>query len=274
VLALIPAAISLAQQLVIISQLPGQQELQQMIDKQGASPDPLALFETLLGPMLPVVVAFSALSIIAGAWVQAASLSMVIRGSNGQHTTVGEALRFAIRRIPALVGWSLVAGLAIVIGFMLVTPGASAGNAALAALGVVIAVALAAYLAVTFFSSLLGAVVVERQGIARCFTLVRDRWWATFGRLAAVSVLALAYVLVVTVAASALSTATTSDNALTGASSALSSGSVIVAVLEAALMIPVMVIFVGVFTVTYAELRFHENTAVTTATLAAELDAQ
>jgi hypothetical protein len=274
VLAIIPAAISLAQQLVIMSQLPSQSELQRMISQQGASPNPLALFEMVIGNMLPVVIAFMILSAIAAAWVQAASMSLAIRGSNGQHMTVGAALRFAMYRVPAVIVWSIVAGFAVMIGFVLTGPGAPVGHAALAALGVLLAIALAVYLAVTFTGSLLGVIVVERRGITRCFALIKNRWWATFGRLASIGVLAAGYVLVLTVVASILSGVTSSPDALTGASSNLSSGTVIVAVIEAALMIPIMVILMAVFTVTYAELRFHENNAVTTTSLAAELDGQ
>jgi hypothetical protein len=273
VLASIPAAVSLVYQLVLVANLPDENEFRRMVEQQGTQANPFALVETLLDQMLPVVIVFTVLSAIAGALMQAASVFVVIRDSANQRTTTAEALRFAAPRVPAVVLWSLVAGLATMIGFALVTPGVSLGSGPLAQLGILIATVLAAYLAVTFISSLLGVVVVERRALARCFTLIRDRWWATFGRLAVIGLVGVCYLFAVTVVGAALGVAVASGSPLTGAPN-LSFGTIVVTVIQVALMIPVLIVFAGVVTVTYAELRFRENSAVTTASLSSELNPQ
>jgi hypothetical protein len=98
------------------------------------------------------------------------------------------------------------------------------------------------YLAIVFGAAFTGVVVIERQGIGRTFALVNRRFWPTAGRLVTVGLIALLYNLVV--------------------------GTLLTSVLA----LPVSLASVGVAVVTYAELRNHENPAVGSPALAAQME--
>jgi hypothetical protein len=168
---------------------------------------------------------------------QGTAMYVSVRDAAGQRVDSAEALRFALQRAPALLGWGLVAGALTMLGLlMLIVPGV--------------------YFAVVFGATLTGVVTVERAGIQRCFALVNRRLGPTFARMGLALLVAVAYSLVSDFVVHALST----------------TGSFQEALLQAVMSVPLGVAAVGVLVVTYAELRFHETGSVLTDTLAAELN--
>jgi hypothetical protein len=173
-----------------------------------------------------------------GVFAQGASFYLAVRdAAGGPEVTVAEALRFAARRASTLVGWGLAAAMLTFFGLMmLIVPGI--------------------YFGIVFGAALVGVVLAERAGPARCFQLVNRRLWPTVGRMLIAGLVGALYEVVASFVVSALSTP----------------GSVEGVVVSALCSVPLGVAAVGVAVVTYAELRFHENGAVFTSTLAAELD--
>lgn len=168
-------------------------------------------------------------------FAQGASVYVAIRDASGEPVTAPDALRFAAGRALPLLGWSLLAGLMLAAGaILLLLP--------------------AIYLAIVFGAALLGVVLVERGGIGRCFALVHRRFWPTTGRMLLAFLITFVYVLVL------------------GAVVGFTLGnSALAPVLQSVLAIPLGLAWVGIAVVTYAELRFHERPDVLTPALAAEL---
>ncbi|MGH3808465.1 MAG: hypothetical protein ACRDRU_17955 [Pseudonocardiaceae bacterium] len=187
---------------------------------------------TFIGVSLLSVVVLLAI----GMFAQGASVFIAIRDAAGEQTTPAVALGFAATRALPLLGWSFLAGLLMVLGFVaLIVPGL--------------------YLAIVFFATLTGVVTVEQGGLGRCFTLVHRRFWPTAGRILLYGLISVSYFILVNVVV----------GLLVGADSAAAT------LLEQVLTIPLSLAGVGVAVVTYAELRFHERPDVRTPTLAAEL---
>lgn len=194
----------------------------------AAQPDPFGDPTALVG--LLIMLCVTALG-------QCASVYVALKDAAGRPTSAEQALHFAIRRAPALIGWEFVAGLLMLCGLaMLFAPGL--------------------YLAVVFGAALVGVVVVERGTLVRCLQLVNARLWPTVGRMALVGVAVGIYGFLADFAVGALS----------------SPGTFNAAMLQALISVPLGVAAVGVLLVTYGELRFHADTRVVTATLADELD--
>jgi hypothetical protein len=177
------------------------------------------------------------ISVVFALFAQGASVFVAVRDAVGRPAKAGEALSFAAGRALPLFGWGLLAGLMLVVGFLLlVLPGV--------------------YLAIVFGATLTGVVVIERQGIGRTFALVNPRFWPTAGRLVVVGLIGLVYNLVVTFVIGALAGA----------------GSFVATLLSAVLTLPLSLLSVGVAVVTYAELRNRENPAVGSPALAAQME--
>lgn len=194
-------------------------------------------FETgeLAGLLGGMAIGFAVL-FVATAFAVGASVFVVVRDAAGQPASVGEALGFAVGRALPLIGWGLLAALAIGAGtLLLVLPGL--------------------YLAVVLLSTLYGVVVIERRGIDRCFTLVHNRFGPTVGRMALVFLAGLVVFGVVSVVAAGLG-----------------QGSLAALVVQAVINAGTGVVAIGVYVVTYAELRFREHPGVSTPSLAAELN--
>ena len=220
--------------------------------------DTATSFGIVFGRMLPIMLTFMVLMLVVGALYEGASFYVAVRRANGQATTVGEALRFALPRMLPFIGWSLLGGLvlAVVLGVP-VLPGILAQVGPLIALGALVSAALGAVVVVTVFSSLFGVVLLERGGISRCRELIKGRFWATAGRMLITTLIYLGYSIVAGLIVSGVA--------------ALLGGGVISGVLQAVVMIPALVFQVAANLVTYAELRFHQHPSVSTRTLAAEL---
>lgn len=185
-----------------------------------------------VGVLLAVLI-----SVVFALFAQGASVFVAVRDAVGRPAKAGEALSFAAGRALPLFGWGLLAALLLVVGFLLIVlPGL--------------------YLAIVFGAALTGVVVIERQGIGRTFALVNRRFWPTAGRLVVVGLIALVYNLVVEFTIGALA----------------GPGTFVGTLLAAVLTLPVSLISVGVAIVTYAELRHHENPAVGSQALAAQME--
>jgi hypothetical protein len=201
----------------------------------GAEPtaNTLAQVGELMGRGLIAVL----VTLVVSAFASASSMFIAVRNANGEAVDLGTALSFAATRVLPLIGWSMLAGVLIVLGTLaFVIPGI--------------------YLAVVLLSCLTGVVVIERAGIGRAFALVSQRFWPTFGRMALVAVAAL-----VVVGAVSLLTASVGP------------GSIAATVVQAVLAVLVGMVGTGVAVVTYAELRFHDRArpGALTPTLAAQL---
>jgi hypothetical protein len=194
---------------------------------QAAVADPFDSMSALLG---------LAVTFCVSAFGQCASVFVAIRDAAGRPLSAKQALRFAARQAPALIGWELFAGMLMAFGLLvLIVPGL--------------------YLATVFGASLVGVVTVERGTPTRCFQLVNRRLWPTAGRMA-LAAAAVAYGFLGSYVVSALS----------------APGSFNEAVLQALVSLPAGIVTVGVVIVSYAELRFHESGTAVTQTLADELD--
>ncbi|MCE3553356.1 hypothetical protein LWC33_18055 [Pseudonocardia sp. RS11V-5] len=181
------------------------------------------------GLSMIIVVAVSLLA-------QGASVYVVTRQAAEQPVGAGEALSFAAGRALPLLGWGILAGILVVIGFfLLVIPGL--------------------YLLIVFAATLTGVIMYERAGIGRTFTLVNPHFWPTAGRLITAVIAAGVYRWIVT--------------AIVGLFA--SPNSATFSILVGILSLPVTLAAAGVAVVTYASLRNKENPQVGTPTLVQEL---
>jgi hypothetical protein len=197
------------------------------------APSPAVSVGLLGGLVVTLVVA-----VVFALFAQGASIFVAVRDAVGRPARAGEALSFAAGRALPLFGWGLLAALLVAVGFLLLfVPGL--------------------YFVVVFGAALAGVVVIEQQGIGRAFALVNRRFWPTAGRLLLAFVAAGIYNAIATFVADAFSTP----------------GSLVHGLLSGVLALPVTLASVGVAVVTYAELRHHENPAVTSPVLAAQMEA-
>ena len=167
---------------------------------------------------------------------QGVSVFVVAKEATGEQVDLSSAVRLAAQRALPLLGWSLLAGILVVLGLILILPGL--------------------YLMIVFGASLTGVVIFERAGIGRTFSLVNPAFGQTLGRLLSFALAVIVYSAIVNFIISAL----------------VGREGFVYQLLSNILSLPVSFAFVGVGIVTYATLRNRENPAVTTPTLAAELD--
>lgn len=186
------------------------------------------------GSGLGGALALVAVLAVVGAVAACMSVHVVVAQANGEPADLGAALQFAGPRLLPFLGWAAVAGLLVGLGALLVLP--------------------AIYLVVVFGAALHGVVIIERRGIGRCFTLVNRRLVPTIGRMALVIGAGVVYLAVVGVLTSGLGPTSVAAVVVQGVLGALAG-----------------VVQIGIYVVTYAELRFHEQPWVRTPTLAAEL---
>jgi hypothetical protein len=258
-----PAAVTAAYLVALntVRQSP-EQLRQRFAEAAAASPTaavgPVDAFEIVFGRMLPIMLIFVVLLLVASALYEGAGFFVILRRAVDQPTSTSAALRFAAPRVPPFIGWTLLGGLVLTLVLALpVLPGILTHIGPLVAVGALVAAALGVLVGVTVFSSLFGVVLIERAGIARCRELIKGRFAATTGRMLVAAVLYLGYSIAVGLIVSAVA-------------SVIGAG-LISSVLQALVMIPALVFQVAVNVVTYAELRNRANSSVSTRTLAAEL---
>ena len=199
-------------------------------------------------PVTLIALAMMAVVIIA----QSAMITIVVTDAAGRRLTLWEAVMLASRRVLSMALWWLAAPLAVLVGILLlVVPGI--------------------YLAIVFNATLTCVIVIERAGGGRCFDLIKDRFWATLGRLllgwvvlhvgqyAATLVFSLPMGLLVALQSSRPSLGL---EITTGAALLLMTTLFVLAYLVAN---------TAMIVVTYAELRGRENRFCTTARLADEV---
>jgi len=216
----------------------------------GATSDP---------PVAVVVVSLTTVFLVVFAAFmvgQAASTYLAVMDAAGRPATISDALRLGARRALPLFGWSLLAAAAVTIGIvLLVVPGI--------------------YLAVVFNASLACVVVIERDGIGRCLELIKNRFWATFGRLLLGWLVVEAYrfvaQLVLLLVFAALFALMVPDQTAGPGVAATIYLSLFGIVALAVLVLPAVVASTAITVVTYGELRGHENPSTTTERLADEL---
>jgi hypothetical protein len=247
------------------------------------SGSPEAIMDADFWIILPVTVIFLLLFVAACLFQQVASIFVIVGEANGQAATVVESLRAAASRVPRFLGWGLLTWLSCAIVIILpLVPGILTSSRPAISLGVLVSIALYTYLAVTLTSSLFGVLVIERGNPGRCFQLIKGRFWACFGRLTIAGLCYIAYIVAAdtviyfvgalgffAIAASGFDDGGSSSTIMVGIVVVVFTVIVVVAVL--ALIIPVMIFQSAVVVITYTELRFHQNRATSTATLAAEL---
>ncbi|WP_219413581.1 hypothetical protein [Pseudonocardia nigra] len=184
----------------------------------------------------PVVVV-PAMLLCSAAWVlaQAAAVHMAIRQAAGRGVAVDALVRAVATRALSILGSTAVA---LVVGVA----------AAVTGIGGI-------YASLVFVGAFAGVVVVERAGIRRAFALVNVALWPTAARLLLLKGAAFGYLLVVI-----LVLLPDGPQSFAGA------------VAYTVLTLPPTLVFLAAAVVTYAELRHHENPAVSTMSLAAELE--
>jgi hypothetical protein len=261
-LALVPAGLTFAYlvSLGAVRQDPEQlrDRMEQAAAAAGGRLGPGAAFEIVFGRMLPVLGTFSLLMIIAWALYQCAAMFTVVRGADHQPVPRGAAWAFAAARAPALIGWSLLGGLAFTVTTALpFVPGLLTHTGPLVVAGAVLAAVLAVPLGVALVGVLPGVAVIERAGPRRAWALLRGRLVATTVRIAVAGALYLGWSLLA--------------NAITAGVAGLAGPGALAALVQATLLVPVLMFQVAVTTVTYAELRNRDDPSTGTRTLAGEL---
>jgi hypothetical protein len=171
------------------------------------------------------------------------------RDAAGQPAPLGAALAYGVRRAPRLWLWTLLSGLIVLVGVcMCILP------------GVYFAFALALVGPVFLFE--------RRNPIGRSFELFHGRFGMVLGRLALVSALLIAGGVAASLVAELVLLVAAGGSPFGQVD--LSAGSVLAYTLSAVVAVPLAVVQLAGFLVTYAEQRCNEG-RTTASTLAAEL---
>ncbi|MFB7175277.1 glycerophosphoryl diester phosphodiesterase membrane domain-containing protein [Streptomyces sp. NPDC056254] len=154
-----------------------------------------------LGSTLAVSVVNQFIQVI-GTIVVTAMLTMIFsRAVLGQHSSVSEAWRDARPQLLRLAGLTLLLALGIILlGAVLVLPGALAGNVGLAVVGFVAWLPLVIWLGIKF-SLASPALMLEKSTVIKAFArsskLVGGSWWRIFGITVLTSLIAFIVALMV-----------------------------------------------------------------------------
>ncbi|APU40525.1 MULTISPECIES: glycerophosphoryl diester phosphodiesterase membrane domain-containing protein [unclassified Streptomyces] len=154
-----------------------------------------------LGSTLAVSVVNQFIQVI-GTIVVTAMLTMIFsRAVLGQHSSVSEAWRDARPQLLRLAGLTLLLALGIILlGAVLVLPGALAGNVGLAVVGFVAWLPLVIWLGIKF-SLASPALMLEKSTVVKAFArsskLVGGSWWRIFGITVLTSLIAFIVALMV-----------------------------------------------------------------------------
>lgn len=270
-LALIPAALSSINTIVLAAVRLDQAQLDERVKAAAAiSPTGMisqtAAWEIQFRPILPVIAVYTVLSLLIGAAFAGSAYHLTMRQANGQPITVAATVRAATPQVPRFLGCTLLFWLITMASIaVLMVPEALTDSSLVSVVGATIAVMVILALLTVFFAAATGVVFVEHAGPTRCFQLVKQRFWATLGRTTVTAAILLAYL-------AALTTLITLVLLPFGGREALSTtAEVLLDIVIRVLGAPVPVFLVAASLVTYAELRFWENSSTTTRTLIAEL---
>ncbi len=200
-------------------------------------------FDFAPGPLIASVVIFVVIAIVVQGAITLATTRVIVDDAAGRPTDLAAAFSLAKRRVAPWLGWSIVTGLLIVLGFIaIIIPGI--------------------WLGVVFGASILGVVVFERANpFERSFALIKGMWWSIFGR---VLLLLLGTAIYTFIVDGILESLVTNDEL---------SSRVVGEVLKAALLIPLTMLSAALYVITYAELRNREQPGVTSEGLAQAMDA-
>ncbi len=138
--------------------------------------DPSASIEDVLAVMLPLYGALGAglvLQLFGQVLVQAATTRVYAETYHGRQMAIGEGLRAGLRRLPAMLGLTLVSTIGTLVGFVLcIAPG----------IWLYVAWALGPAALITEEKGAIGA-------LKRSMGLVKGAWWRTAGLLVVVNLL-------------------------------------------------------------------------------------
>lgn len=270
-LAAIPAGVYVLGLVAMIAAMPTEAMAQQRIaaatqvaEDAGRPVDEWTVILPLFGLLVAVIVAFVVVLFLSVSLYLAGAFHFAIRAANGQPSTIARAVEFARPRILPLIGWYVLSNvIMIVTGGIAMLPGLLSGVGALTAIGVLLWLPVLFAVMVVFGAVLMGVVVMERGGPRRAVGLLKPRFWPTSGRLVIASLLYMAWGGLMNIAlvpfTSSLETA--SVNFLV----------VLAAIVQGALLLPMLMFVAAVGLVTYAELRHREDRSINTGTLAAQL---
>ena len=150
-----------------------------------------AYFESLTGPIIIGMILLVVVSIVAGTLMTGAVIHAVSEQYLRQTISIGQAYRFAWRRLGAMIGAGILVALALVsIAAVLVLPGVAIVRAiggigwVVLALLSILAIAGISYLGVRWIF-VLQAALLEGLGptgaLSRSSTLVKRNWWRVLG---------------------------------------------------------------------------------------------
>jgi hypothetical protein len=270
-LAAAPALLSVLEQIALEAVRPSMAGLKFRLEAAAnATPtgfvDQWTVFRISVVPLLPTMAIFTVLIAITSAFCYGGAYHRALREANGQPISVLAALRAAASRVPAMLGWGalVVVGTFLTFGLLLV-PGTLTGNPWLNIFGPVLGFLLAITATVVALPTLCGVVFVDRAGLGRCIRLIKGQFWPTFVRAlvtcAGITVYILAMKLVMKLLLAPFG----------GAQGLSTSGRAIEFAVQGLLALPLFHYLVATTLVSYAELRFREDPATTTRTLAASL---
>jgi hypothetical protein len=264
----IPAGVYAVGTVAMIATVPNEATMKQRIasaaEKAGGEIDRSAVLWQAFAPFAAVTLVFAVVAYLVIALYLPGVFYLAIRSANGQPRSVAQALAFARPRMLPLVGWYLLINLvaAVTLGIALL-PGLLSGVGVLIAVGVAVILPVLFVFTVVFGGTMLGVVVLERDGPARAFALLRRRFWSTTGRMVVASVLYMCWGVLMNIAMLPFDAGMESGS--------LGFSSVLGALIQSVLVVPALMFVAAVGLVTYAELRHREDRSVNTGTLAAQL---
>jgi ABC-type sugar transport system permease subunit len=199
-------------------------------------------FDFEVGPLIAGVAFFVLVGIVLQGIITLATARIIVDDAAGRPTNLAAAFNLAGRRVAPWIGWSLVTGILIVIGFVfLIAPGV--------------------WLGIVFGASILGVVVFERANpFERCFPLIKGMFWSILGRVLLLILGSVIYTLIVDLIVNSLVSSDANGERLMGE------------IFRAVFLIPVTMLTAALYVITYAELRNREQPGVTSEGLAQAMD--
>lgn len=143
----------------------------------GAVVDPWALWP-LIGTMVAFIVVFAIISIVAGVLMTGAVIHAVSEHYVSQTINIGQAYRFAVARLGAMLGAAVLAGLAVF-------------GMAITVIGIPAAVYFGVRWLFIYQAALLEG-TGARAALSRSSALVKGTWWRVFGIILVIGIIVFA----------------------------------------------------------------------------------